>query len=384
MNKGLDSLVSVADFRELAKRRLPKAVFEFIDGGAEDEVTLNANLEAFNRRHIVPRILTDVSAPDVSISFLGAPLSTPLVICPMGSCGLVRPDADFAIASAAAARGIPYTLSTMSTAGMEEMARRSDGPLWFQLYVLKDRDFNESLIARAAEFGYAALVVTVDLQAGGKREKDLRNGISVPLRPTPRTVLDAALHPRWTYRQLSRGLPEFQNVRGYLNDTGAGLTIAARVGQNLDAGFDWNGLKRIRDLWKGQLFVKGMMHSDDAFAVAEMGADALWLSNHGGRQLDGAQASLDALEMIADRLDGRLPIILDSGVRRGRDVLKARALGATVSAVGRAALFGAVAGQDGVSRVLDILLDELALAMKLSGHPRLSDVKKSLLAPTAP
>ena len=232
MNRGLGRLVSVADFRELAKRRLPKAVFEFVDGGAEDEV-----------------------------------------------------------------------------------------------------------------------------------------------------LVDGALHPRWAYRQLSGGLPQFENVRGYLNDTGAGLTIAARVGQNLDAAFDWDGLKRIRDLWKGHLIVKGMMHADDAIAVAEMGADALWLSNHGGRQLDGASASLDALEMIADRLDGRLPIVLDSGVRRGRDILKARALGATVVAVGRAALFGAVAGQAGVSRVLDILLDELALAMKLSGQPRLSDVKRTLLAP---
>ena len=232
MNEGLGRLVSVADFRELAKRRLPKAVFEFVDGGAEDEV-----------------------------------------------------------------------------------------------------------------------------------------------------LVDGALHPRWAYRQLSGGLPQFENVRGYLNDTGAGLTIAARVGQNLDAAFDWDGLKRIRDLWKGHLIVKGMMHADDAITVAEMGGDALWLSNHGGRQLDGAPASLDALEMIADRLDGRLPIVLDSGVRRGRDILKARALGATVVAVGRAALFGAVAGQAGVSSVLDILLDELALAMKLSGQPRLSDVKRTLLAP---
>ena len=371
---------SIEDFRLNAKRRLPQAVFDFIDGGAEDEITLSGNREAFTRRRIVPRVLVDVSQPDLSIQLFGNHYATPLVIAPMGSCALVRPGADFDIARAAARHGIPYCLSTMSTASMEEMARTIDGQLWFQLYVLKDRAFNESLIERAGTLGYSALVVTVDLPAGGKREKDLKAGISIPLRPSPRTLFESALHPLWALRQLKGGLPKFHNVEGYLGDKGAGMTIAARAGQNLDAGFDWEDMERLRDIWKGPLIAKGVLHADDADRFAKLGGDAIWISNHGGRQLDGAISSLDALEVMAGQTDLKLPLILDSGIRRGSDLLKGRALGMNTAAIGRAALFGAVEGERGVTRVLDILLEELRLAMKLSGQYSLSDVMADLLA----
>ncbi len=371
---------SIEDFRLNAKRRLPRAVFDFIDGGAEDEITLSGNREAFARRRIVPRVLVDVSQPDFSTHLFGERYAAPLVIAPMGSCALVRPGADFDIARAAANHGIPYCLSTMSTASMEEMAQTTDGQLWFQLYVLKDHEFNESLVNRASDLGYSALVVTVDLPAGGKREKDLKAGISIPLRPSPRTIFESALHPIWALRQLKGGLPKFHNVEGYLSDKGAGMTIAARAGQNLDAGFNWEDMQRLREIWKGPLIAKGVLHADDAERFAKLGGDAIWISNHGGRQLDGAISSADALEVMAGHAGLKLPLILDSGIRRGSDLLKGRALGMTTAAIGRAALFGAVEGERGVDRALDILLDELKLAMKLSGQNRFSDVTADLLA----
>lgn len=365
----LDQMVSVEDFRSLARRRLPKSIFEFVDGGAGQELTLTANRSDFERIRLVPRVLTDVSRPDLTTSLWSQTLPTPLVISPMGSCALVRPGADIAIARAAAARGIPYTLSTMATTSIERMAKAVEGPLWFQLYVLKDFDFNRQLVRRAEETGYSTLVVTVDLQAGGKRGKDLRNGISIPLRPSPRHLWEGLAHPGWSLQLLRGGLPQFENVRGYLGDTSAGLTIAARVGSNLHAGFNWDDFLQIRDWWKGRLLVKGVLHPGDAASLVAAGADGIWVSNHGGRQLDGAISSIDALPAICQALGTRVPIIIDSGIRTGMDTIKAKARGACASAIGRAALFGAVAGEAGAAKVLDILLDEIVTGLKLCGLP---------------
>ncbi|RWE75209.1 MAG: alpha-hydroxy-acid oxidizing protein [Mesorhizobium sp.] len=377
----LDRCVSVEDFRRLARRRLPKSVFEFVDGGAGQELTLRENRAGFERIRLLPRVLTDVSRPDLTTTLWSRTYPTPLVISPMGSCALVRPGADIAIASAAMARGIPYTLSTMATTGIERMARAVQGPLWFQFYVLKDFDFNRRLVRQAEEFGYSALVVTVDLQTGGKREKDLRNGISIPLRPSLRHVIEGIAHPGWSFRLLRGGLPQFENVRGYLGDTCAGLTIAARVGRNLHAGFDWDDFRTIRDWWKGPLIVKGVLHPDDAGRLIAEGADGIWVSNHGGRQLDGAVASIDAIGAVHAAVGDRAPILIDSGIRTGMDVIKAKARGSAASAIGRAALFGAVAGRAGVERVLDILLEEIATGLKLSGVPGFQQVGPDLIAP---
>lgn len=372
--------VSVDDFRTLARRRLPKSIFEFVDGGAGQELTLRANRADFERIRLLPRVLTDVSRPDLTTSLWSQTFTTPLVISPMGSCALVWPQADIAIARAATARGIPYTLSTMSTTSIERMARAVQGPLWFQLYVLREFDFNRELVRRAEEFGYSTLVVTVDLQAGGKREKDLRNGISIPLRPSPRHLWEGMLHPGWSLRLLRGGLPQFENVRGYLGDTSAGLTIAARVGGNLHAGFDWDDFRRIRDWWKGRLLVKGVLHPADAAGLVAAGADGIWVSNHGGRQLDSAISSIDALPAIRQAVAAEVPILIDSGIRTGMDVIKARARGAAASAIGRAALFGAAAGEAGVAKVLDILLDDIANGLKLAGTPAFSQIGPDLLA----
>lgn len=378
----LAAALSIADLRAIARRRLPRSVFEFIDGGAEDELTLADNRAAFERVRLRPRVLQDVRAPDTRCEIVGTPAAAPVVVAPMGSCMLGWPEADLAIARAAAAHGLPYTLSTMATTGLDRLRRGFDGRLWFQLYVLKDTHANETLVQRAEAAGCEALVVTLDLPAGGKRERDLRNGISVPLRPRPRQLWEGLTHPRWSLRMLRGGWPVFENVRGLMDDRG-GLTIAAQVGRHLDAGWDWAQLARLRERWRGRLHVKGVLHPADADRLASLGVDAIWVSNHGGRQLDGALASLDALPPIADVVRGRCALLLDSGVRRGIDVLKARALGADAVAVGRAALWGACAGGEaGARRAFEILLGELRLAMTLAGVPSLAAADATLVAPT--
>ena len=380
LERALARAVSIEDLRRLARRRLPRLVFEFIDGGAEDELTLADNRVAFERLRLVPRVLIDVSAPDLSAEILGRASAAPFVIAPMGSCTLAWPGADLALARAAAAHGIPFVLSTMATIGIEELAQAVPGRLWFQLYVLRHPEANASLVARADAAGYEALVVTVDLPAGGKRERDLRNGIAIPLRLRGRHLIEGATHPRWALGMLRGGFPEFVNVRGLLGDESAGLTIAARVGQNLDAAFDFDDLARLRERWPRKLVVKGVLHPGDAARMASLGVDAVWVSNHGGRQLDGAVASADALPRVVEALQGRVEVLVDSGVRRGVDALKARALGACAVGIGRAALFGAAAGGEaGVRRALEILTGELTLAMKLAGTPRFAAVDGSIL-----
>ena len=371
--------LSIDDLREQARRQLPRFVFEFIDGGAEDELTLADNRAAFERQRLVPRVLVDVAEPVTACPVVGAPATAPLLICPMGSCSVAWPEADLALARAATRRGLPYTLSTMATISIEDMADAVQGRLWFQLYVLRDKAITAQLVERARVAGYEALVVTVDLPAGGKRERDLRNGISIPLRFGPRLVRDALLRPGWLWRLLRNPRPEYQNVRGLLGDHSAGITIAARVGQNLDARYDWADLARLREQWPGKLLVKGVEHPDDARRLAALGVDGIWISNHGGRQLDGALASFDAVPAIRAAVGEAMPLLLDSGVRRGVDILKALGRGVQAVGVGRAALYGAaVAGQDGVERALDILLGELSLAMKLTGIARLDDLDRSI------
>lgn len=380
VERALAQALSIADLRAIARRRLPRAVFDFIDGGAEDEVSLRENRAAFERVRLLPRVLNDVSNPSLATTLAGKPTAAPIVVAPMGSCVLAWPQADIAIARAAAALGIPYTLSTMSTTSIERMAAAVQGELWFQLYVLKEREFNDKLVARAQAAGYGALVVTVDLPAGGKRERDLRNGITVPLRLHLRQVLGAMTHPRWAFQMLRSGLPQFENVRGYMGrENSANLTIAAMVGQSLDAAFGWEDLARLRERWKGRLWVKGVEHPADAARLAHIGVDGIWVSNHGGRQLDGAAAPADALPAIAAALGGRASILVDSGVRRGVDILKAAVLGAQAVAIGRGVLYGAAAGGEaGARRALQILVDELRLAMMLSGVRSFGDATREL------
>ena len=385
LDRALSGALSIADLRALARRRLPRFVFEFIDGGAEDEVTLARNRAGFEAIGLLPRVLVDVSGPSLATPILGAPSAAPMVVSPMGSCALGWPDADVAIARAAAAHGIPYTLSTMATTSLETLARRVPGRLWFQLYVLRDRALTASLVDRADAAGYEALVVTVDLPTGGKRERDLRNGITVPLRLGPAQLLQMLARPAWTLRTLRQGSPRYENVRDLASADGeAGLTIAAKVGQMLDAAFTWDDLARLRDRWPRRLVVKGVQHPEDADRLAAMGVDCVWVSNHGGRQLDGAAAAVDALPAVARAVRGRAEVMIDSGIRRGVDVVKALALGADFVAFGRPALFGACAGGErGAHRAMAILVEETERAMKLCGMPGTAAIDAALLGPRA-
>lgn len=376
---------SIADLRRLAQRRLPRALFDFYDGGAEDESTLRANRDAFERCRLRPRVLLDVAEVDASTTLLGAPSALPLAIAPTGAPGFGWPGADVAIAQAAAAVGIPYSLSSSGTTSIEAIAREAPGRLWFQAYVLKDRAYFEDMIRRAEGSGYEGLMITVDLPVGGKRERDFRNDFSIPFRFTPKNVLDFALHPRWAARIARHGMPAMETLSGLAktgSTTPSASAIASSVGRNYDPGFDWARLQQVRDLWPRKLIVKGVAHPDDAVRLAGMGVDAVVVSNHGGRQLDGAAATLDLLPAVVAAVSGRIPVLVDGGVRRGGDVLKALALGAQAVLVGRATLYGAVAaGAPGADRALAILRDEIERGMRLCGLTQVSQIGPDLLLP---
>jgi isopentenyl diphosphate isomerase/L-lactate dehydrogenase-like FMN-dependent dehydrogenase len=372
---------SIEELRQIARRRLPRAVFDFIDGGAEDEVTLRDNCAAFQRTRLLPRVLVEVKEPDLACEILGGPSRMPLVVAPIGAAGIAWPGADVGVARTAAAMGVPYTLSTNATASIEEIADKAPNRLWFQLYVLRDRSFVEKLIARAEAAGYEALVPTVDLAVGGKRERDFRNGFTIPPRLTARQMLAGAACPGWAWRILKHGgLPDFVNVRGYGGSDERGLKLASSVGRDMDPGFCWDDIKRFRDRWKRKLVVKGVSRVDDAERLVGLGADGIWVSNHGGRQLDGAIASLDAMTAISRAVGARATVIVDGGVRRGADLLKARALGAQAAAVGRAAYYGlAAGGEAGARQAVEILKSELVRTMQLCGVRSVAEIGRELV-----
>ena len=384
----LDQACSIADLRRLAQRRLPRALFDFYDGGAEDEATLRANRAAFEAVALRPRVLVDVSQVDTRIRLLGAPSALPLAIAPTGAPGFGWPGADIAIAQAAAAAGIPYALSSSGTTSIEKLARAAPGRLWFQAYVLRDQAYFEQMIGRAEAAGYEALMITVDLPVGGKRERDFRNHFAIPFRFTPRNLLDFALHPRWAARIARHGMPQMETLSGLAQAGGrpakrpSASAIASSVGRNYDAGFNWQRLAAVRRLWPRRLIVKGVAHPDDATRLVGLGVDALVVSNHGGRQLDGGAATLQLLPAVVAAVQGRVPVWVDGGVRRGADVVKALALGAQAVLVGRATLYGAVAaGGPGAQRALAILRDEIERTMRLCGVTRVADIGPDLLLP---
>ena len=371
---------SIEDLRRISKRRLPRALFEFFDGGAEDELTLRDNVEAFRRIRLAPHVLVDVSRVDPGATLVGGPARLPLAIAPTGAIGFGRPGADIAIARAAAAAGVPYTLSTSATASIEQIARAAPGRLWFQAYILSNKEKLASLIARAQAADYEGLMITVDLPVGGKRERDFRNHLSFPMQFTPRNVLDFASKPGWVFSLLRHGMPVMENVRELDRGKADGNKLVSTAGRNYDPAFDWDALHGLRDRWPRKLIVKGITRPDDALRLAAMGVDAIVVSNHGGRQLDGAPATADALPAVVKAIGTRLPVLVDGGVRRGVDIVKARALGAQGVLVGRATLFGALAGAEaGAARALEILRDEFVRSMQLCGVQNVDAITGDLL-----
>jgi (S)-mandelate dehydrogenase len=371
---------NIAELRQMAKRRLPRAVFDFIDGGAEDERTLRDNCEAFGRERFAPKQMVDVSAVDTSTTILGGPSKLPIAIAPTGAVGLAWRGGDIAIARAAAAMGIPYSLSMSATASIETIAREAPGRLWFQAYFLKPRDTTFALIDRAHAAGYEALIVTCDVPVGGKRERDHYNHFTVPFRYTPRNLVDFALRPAWALDMLFRGIPKMENLERFAPGKTDTKGLASSVARNNDAALDWEVLKQVRERWKGKLLLKGVLRPDDAERAVAIGCEGVIVSNHGGRQLDSAVCSFDALPGIARAVGGKASVLMDGGVRRGSDVVKAVARGAQAVMTGRATLFGAAAaGAPGAQRALDILATELVRTMQLCGVRRVSEIGPEIL-----
>src|SRR5438105_142326 len=380
----LNQLVSIEDLRQIARRRLPRAIFDFFDGGAEDEVTLRENRAAFERVRLLPKVLVNVASVDMKTQLLGREASLPLAIAPTGGISAGRAGAELALARAAKAFGVPFTLATPAAFTIERVAEEVGGRLWFQLYAVREHEFREKLIARASAAGYEAMLVTVDLPVSGKRERDPRNGFRTPYNPNWRNSRDVIFKPGWLLEIIRHGLPGMANFDGYRFTSPHGPDIATAVGRAMDAALDWEAIKRVRSLWPRKLLLKGVERPDDAERAASIGCDGVVVSNHGGRQLDGAAPTLDALPNVARAVGSRITVLLDGGVRRGVDILKARALGAQGVLTGRATLFGAMAGGEaGARRALEILASELERAMQLCGVRSVAEISGELLTPNS-
>jgi (S)-mandelate dehydrogenase len=365
----------------MAKRRLPRAIFDFFDGGAEDEITLRDNCAAFQRVRLLPRVLVDVSKIDLNTEVFGKPASLPLAIAPTGGISAGRPGAELILARAAKAWGVPFTMATPSAFSIERVAQEVGGRLWFQLYAVRNLEFRKNLVQRAKNSGYEAILVTVDLPVSGKRERDPRNGFVTPYKPSWKNSRDVMAKPAWLLDIMRSGLPGMANLEGYQFSTPAGTDIVTAVGREMDAGLNWEYIRQLRDQWPGKLLLKGVERPDDAERAVSVGCDGIVVSNHGGRQLDGAVATLDALPAISNSVGKKITILLDGGVRRGGDILKARALGATAVLTGRATLFGTMAGgEEGARRALEILASELVRTMQLCGVRNISEITKDLVA----
>ena len=376
----LSRAINIEDLRQLARRRLPRAIFDFFDGGAEDEVTLRENRVAFERVRLLPKVLVDVAQVDTRTRIFGVEAKLPMAIAPTGGISAGRSGAEILLARTAKAYGIPFTLATPASATIERVAAEAGGRLWFQLYVVRDREFREKLVSRAKDSGYEALLVTVDLPVSGKRERDPRNGFVTPYSPNWRNSRDILGKPAWLLDIVRHRLPGMANFEGYKFSSPTGTDIATAVGREMDASFNWEELKRLRDLWPRKLLLKGVERPDDAGRALATGCDGVVVSNHGGRQLDGAAPSLEALPAVARAVGSKMTVLLDGGVRRGVDILKARALGAQAVLTGRATLFGVMAGGEaGARRALEILSGELERAMKLCGARRIEEITPDLL-----
>jgi L-lactate dehydrogenase (cytochrome) len=369
---------SIEDLRRLAARRLPKAIFDFVDGAADDEVVLRRNREAFKQAILTPRQLRGNGEPDLRARLLGTESSLPLAIGPCGQNRLLHPAGEPAIARAAARAGIPYAVPSMGSATMEEIAAATSGPVWFQLYLWRDRALGAELIRRAAAAGYGALVVTIDTPVSGSRTRDLANGLTIPPKLNWRGTVDAALHPRWAGRFLAAEMPTFANVARPGEST---ISTMNYVGSQFDPDASWDSVGSLIGEWDGPVVIKGVLSAADARRAVEIGADAVVVSNHGGRQFGRAPATLEVLPEVVEEIGGEAEVFLDSGITRGTDIAAALALGADACLIGRASLFGlAAGGEAGVSRALELLAEDLRRSMILLGVGCVDDFDRELVS----
>lgn len=377
----LDRAHSIADLQRMARDRLPKAVFDFIAGGAEDETTLRRNGAAFEAIEFSPRVMVDVAERDLSVPILGRQAPFPLIVAPTGLAALGWPQADIALARAAGKLGVPFVVSTAASVRIEDIARAApDTRLWFQVYVYRDRELARNLIRRARDAGFEAIMLTADVPVFGQRERDARNRFSVPISPTPRLLWDTLRCPRWTWGILRHGIPRMENFVDRKNGLQSIGSLAAYVSANMDASVNWDDVSALRADWPGKMILKGVLSSVDAVQAVRSGFDAIVVSNHGGRQLDHTPATISVLSEIVAGVDGRSEVFLDGGVRRGSDIAKALSLGSQAVMIGRAALFGvAAAGQPGAERALELLRAEFDRTLALVGCPSASALTPAYL-----
>lgn len=375
--------LNVEDYRRAAKKALPRFVFDYVDGAAERGECLRRNRAGLDQLVLLPRTLRDTSTLDTSIDVFGQTWRYPFAVAPMGFNGLTRPQGDVLLARAAAKSGIPFVLSTASNARLETVASSPSALNWLQLYVMRERGIAEQMVRRARQAGYGALVLTVDVPVSGYRERDVRNGFRLPFRPSPATLFNLAGHPRWLMRFLASGMPAFVNLA---EEEGADTLQlqAALLSREMDRSLTWESLGWLRRLWDGPLLIKGVLHPDDAAQARAAGVDGLIVSNHGGRQLDGAISSICALDGVLKAVDGHLPVFADSGFRSGLDVVKALALGAKGVFIGRPLLYGlAVDGEDGATTVLKLITTELERAMTLVGASEVTALNRDIVRSAA-
>jgi len=373
-------ITNIEDLRQLARRRVPRALFDYVDRGSYDEISYRANSDDLKAIRFRQRVLVDADNRSLATTMLGEKVAMPVAIAPTGLTGLLRGDGEILAARAAEAAGIRFCLSTMSICSIEDVRAAVSQPFWFQLYVFRDRGFSESVIARARAAGCTALFVTVDLPLRGQRHADLKNGLEVPPRLTARNAFDIASKPAWALSVLLGKRKGFGNIEEFIKKKG-GIWGAGRwANDNFDSTLSWKDIAWVRKLWPGKLVLKGILDAEDARLAADIGADAIVVSNHGGRQLDGAPSTITVLPQIAAAVGDRIEVLFDGGVRSGQDVLKALALGARGCLIGRAYLYGLAAmGEAGVVKALSLIAEELKVSMSLTGVRDVGDVTADIL-----
>ena len=373
-------ITTIEEMRQLAQKRVPKMFYDYADSGSWTESTYRANENDFSKIKFRQRVAVDMSNRTTATKMVGHDVAMPAAIAPTGLTGMQHADGEILAARAAAEFGIPFTLSTMSICSIEDVAKHSSAPFWFQLYVMKDYEYSRNLINRAKAAGCSALMLTLDLQILGQRHKDVKNGLSTPPRLTVKNIIDMARRPRWCMGMLGTKNRSFGNVVGHAKGVSDMRSLTSWVGEQFDLQLDWDDVARIKDWWGGKLILKGILDAADAELAAKSGADALIVSNHGGRQLDGADSSIAILPEVASAVGKEIEVWMDGGIRSGQDILKAKALGAQGTLLGRSFLYGLGAkGQQGVTDVLNILHKELDMSMALCGHRDINNVGREIL-----
>ena len=381
--KDLTKITEIEDLRRVAERKVPRMFYDYVDSGSWTETTYRNNETDFDRIKLRQRVLVDMDNRSLATSMIGEPVKMPVAIAPTGFTGMMWADGEIHAARAAEKFGVPFSLSTMSICSIEDVAENTSAPFWFQLYVMRDQDFMANLIRRAKAANCSALILTADLQVLGQRHKDIKNGLSAPPKPTLANILNLMTKPEWCLNMLGTKRRTFGNIVGHAQNVEDLSSLSAWTAEQFDPRLSWDDVARIKDMWGGKLIIKGIMEPEDAIMAARSGADALVVSNHGGRQLDGALSSISALADIVQAVQAEnsdIEVWLDSGVRSGQDVLKAISLGAKGTMIGRAFLYGLGAyGEDGVRRALEIIYKECDISMAFCGHTDINTVTDNIL-----